>query len=268
MPDHSGSSNDNFWDTTGRRGNFVDLFEGSANHQAVAPMLDAARVTTGTRLLDVGTGLSAIAVGEALERGALPTGSDVGESIVERARQLYPDVPFQAADAADLPFDTASFDAVVCGFSIFAFADPDGAFREMYRVLVPGGRFACTTWDWPVAGFDVFYDAMAVHVPDMPMLPGVNPLMNVSDKTVLEGVMRRAGFASTRIEALPLVWELSSPDRLFDALASLRDLSSVEEEAMARFRADVAAASTPYKTRDVFAYPYPTLLMSGEKPGS
>lgn len=264
----SDDQTDNIWESTGRRNDWVDLYAGSANLQAVEPMLDAAEVTAGTRLLDVGTGLSAIAVAEALKRGAVVTGSDVGASVVEWARRRLPDVPFEVADAADLPFDDASFDAVVCGFSIFAFENPDGAFAEMYRVLAPGGRFACTTWDFPVPGFNVFYDTMAIHIPEEPMLPGNNPLMNVSDRTVLDNVMRRAGFVDTRVDALPLVWRLNSPDQLFDALASLRNFESVDPQVMASFRADVAKASAAYKKGDFFVYPFPTLLMSGLKPTS
>ena len=73
----------NMWDTSasGNR-DYISLFKGSANFQALEPMLDAAAVSVGTRVLDIGTGLRAIAVGAAVQRGAVPTGSDIGENLI------------------------------------------------------------------------------------------------------------------------------------------------------------------------------------------
>jgi SAM-dependent methyltransferase len=256
----------NMWDQSAPQNcQSISLFAGSANIQAVEPMLDAAAVTSGTRMLDIGTGLHAIAVAAALNRGAKPTGTDIGARIVDLAREEYPEVRFETADAAALPFSDESFDAVVIGFSVFAFEAPDKAFVEAHRVLAPGGKFALTTWDWPIAGFDVFHDAMARHVPDEPILPGNRPLMNVSDRDVLIDAIRGAGFVETAIKPLPLIWELESSDQLFDALASLRDFTSVDEQTLQSFRLEVAKASAQYKRGNRYAYPFPALLLSGSK---
>ena len=42
--------------------------------------------------------------------------------------------------AEKLPLADASFDTVVCTYTLCSIADPVGALREMRRVLVPGGR--------------------------------------------------------------------------------------------------------------------------------
>ena len=216
-------------------------------------------------MLDVGTGMHAIAVAAAVDRGAKPTGTDIGVGIVESAREEYPGIPFEVADAAELPFADESFDTVVCGFSVFAFELPERAFDEAWRVLTPGGRFAFTTWDWPVAGFDVFYDAMAVYVPDEPILSGSRPLMNVSDPDVFNSAMQKSGYAEIVIQQLPLFWELESPDQLFDALARLRDFSSVDQQILQDFRQEVATLSRPYRDEGRYRYPFPVLLVSGRK---
>jgi len=266
MTDTDDSNSANMWDDSARSNvEFRSLLSGSANFQAVDPMLNAAHVTKDTRMLDLGTGIHAIAVAAALDRGAKPTGTDIGAGIIESARKEYPGVAFEVADAANLPFPDESFDSVVCGFSVFAFESPERAFAEARRVLVPGGVFAFTTWDWPIAGFDVFYDAMAIHVPDEPVIAGNRPLMNVSDPNFFDGAMQRAGFTEILIEQLPFVWELESSDQLFDALARLRDFSAIDEQTMDELRKDVAASSRQYSDGSCYRYPFPALLVSGMK---
>jgi 2-polyprenyl-6-hydroxyphenyl methylase/3-demethylubiquinone-9 3-methyltransferase len=49
------------------------------------------------------------------------------------------------ADAADLPFDDASFDVVVAGEVLEHVADLEGTVAEALRVLRPGGTFVCDT---------------------------------------------------------------------------------------------------------------------------
>src|SRR6185369_11786217 len=56
-------------------------------------------------------------------------------------------VEWRVADAMTLPFDDASFDAVVCQFGSMFFPDKPRAFAEARRVLVPGGSFVFNVWD-------------------------------------------------------------------------------------------------------------------------
>lgn len=50
-----------------------------------------------------------------------------------------PGAQLMLGDAQALTFDDASFDTVVCTFSLCAIPDPDAALAEMTRVLRPGG---------------------------------------------------------------------------------------------------------------------------------
>ena len=88
----------NIWDRSAKLNSaYTKSWAGSANFQAVDPMLDAAQVANDTRMLDIGTGLNAIAVAAAIDRGAKPTGTDIGVAIVESAREQYPEVRFEVA---------------------------------------------------------------------------------------------------------------------------------------------------------------------------
>jgi ubiquinone/menaquinone biosynthesis C-methylase UbiE len=57
----------------------------------------------------------------------------------DRARQVGRVADLQEADALALPFSDASFDTVVCTFSLCAVPDDRRAVAEMSRVLRPGG---------------------------------------------------------------------------------------------------------------------------------
>lgn len=88
-----------------------DRFFGSTTSQAVEPLLDAASVAAGTRVLDIATGPGYVA-GQAARRGASVVGVDVAAAMVALARRLHPGLEFREADAHALPFEDASFDAV------------------------------------------------------------------------------------------------------------------------------------------------------------
>jgi len=75
------------------------------------------------------------------------------------------------ADASVLPFAENSFHAVTVGFGIRNVADRDKAFREMARVLKPGGRVVCLEFSQPPPGlFRTGYELHARHI--MPKLGG------------------------------------------------------------------------------------------------
>jgi len=242
---------------------YADVFQGCVT-QAIEPMLDAAGVVNGSRVLDVATGPGIVAAA-ALERGATAKGIDFAENMVAVARKRYPRIEFDVADAANLPFDEDLFDAVVMGFALFMMAEPDTVLHEAHRVLVPGGKVACTVWDWPVPGFDVFYSPMERYVPEEPVLGGDPRLFGVSDARVLKAVLAQANFVDPVVKRLPIVWELASPDELFNALATLRDFTDVPEDTLSAFRSEVAAGAEAYKRAERYVVPFPALILVGTK---
>jgi ubiquinone/menaquinone biosynthesis C-methylase UbiE len=97
----------------------------------------------GKRVLDVGTGDGNYAI-EAASRGAVATGIDLEQDLLAAARVRATgrgfDVTFRQGRVERLPFDDASFDVVTAVTVLCFVPDPEGAVREMARVLVPGGR--------------------------------------------------------------------------------------------------------------------------------
>ena len=100
------------------------------------------------RLLDVACGRGASAIMAAQVYKCHVAGVDADHRALEEAHtdarryRLDDLVRFYQSDAESLPFSSAHFDAVLCECSTSLFSDKQFAYREMARVLRPGGRLA------------------------------------------------------------------------------------------------------------------------------
>ncbi|MCQ8771263.1 SAM-dependent methyltransferase [Streptomyces telluris] len=113
-------------------------------------MTDRLQVDESHRVLDVGCGVGQPAMRIARRTGAQVTGISVSRGQVARATALAEAaglrdrVEFRYADAMRLPFEDNSFDAAIAIESIFHMPDREQVFREIRRVLRPGGRLVLT----------------------------------------------------------------------------------------------------------------------------
>lgn len=98
---------------------------------------------SGKRVLDVGCGDGEFAI-ELAKRGAIVTGIDSSAAMIAAAQacagQQKADVEFQVARAEALPFRQEQFDLVTAITILCFVGDARSAFREIARVLQPGGR--------------------------------------------------------------------------------------------------------------------------------
>ncbi len=99
------------------------------------------------RLLEVpvGTGILTMPLYQTLP-GADVTCLDYSPDMMAQAREKaermgLKNVTFRQGDVGALPFDDASFDAVLSLNGFHAFPDKEAAYREVFRVLKPGGMF-------------------------------------------------------------------------------------------------------------------------------
>ena len=140
-----------------------DRLTGRVTAHVVEPLLDAAAVGAGARVLDLATGTGSIAAAAAA-RGAAVVGVDLAYGMIEVARARHPEVDFRRGDAEHLRFEDAAFDAVVAGFVFNHLPSPERAAAECARALVPGGRLALAVWDEPERSrfLSVLVEAVAV----------------------------------------------------------------------------------------------------------
>jgi SAM-dependent methyltransferase len=216
---------------------------GRITAHVAGPLLDAASVTGGTRVLDIGCGRGDLCAAAAA-RGARPVGVDLADGMVEAARAAHPRLEFVRADAEDLPFADASFDAALGAFVVNHLPRPERGAAEARRVVAAGGPVALAMWDQPerVAFLGLFDAAMdAAHVERGLVLPPGPPAYRFADEAALRGLLEDAGLEDVRIEAVRFSYAIADLDELWDGVqtGSVRtaaQLRALDDDERARVR--------------------------------
>ncbi|MCB9844614.1 MAG: bifunctional demethylmenaquinone methyltransferase/2-methoxy-6-polyprenyl-1,4-benzoquinol methylase UbiE [Phycisphaeraceae bacterium] len=117
----------------------------------------AAAIAPGDRVLDVACGTGDLTAAIARREPAEVIGVDFTQEMLDHAEAKRVRLPepaasrirYQRADAMDLPFQDASFDAVTIAFGLRNVADPSRAIVECVRVLRPAGRLVILEFTTP-----------------------------------------------------------------------------------------------------------------------
>jgi demethylmenaquinone methyltransferase/2-methoxy-6-polyprenyl-1,4-benzoquinol methylase len=184
------------------------------HHQWRQRAVDRAEVGPGSDALDVccGTGDLALELRRRIGPDGRVVGSDFSEPMLEIARQKSGDeglpVEFGWADALDLPYRDASFDAVTIGFGARNLADLERGISEMTRVLRPGGRLVILEISRPIrqplAGFySLWFDRLVPVLGTLAGDPDAYSYLPDSVRTfpepeALAGMLDAAGLAQIR----------------------------------------------------------------------
>jgi demethylmenaquinone methyltransferase / 2-methoxy-6-polyprenyl-1,4-benzoquinol methylase len=107
------------------------------------------------QILDIATGTGDFAVAATKIKGAIITGIDISEGMLEVGRKkierkgLSDRISFQKADSEKLPFQQNTFDAAIVGFGVRNFETLEKGLAEIFRVLKPGGVFIVLEFSKP-----------------------------------------------------------------------------------------------------------------------
>ena len=119
------------------------------------------------RVLDVAAGNGNVTLAAA-RRGCKVTSTDYVSTLLdrgaERAQAERLEIEFRVADAEALPFEDASFDAVVSTFGVMFTPDQAKATAELARVCRPGGRIGMANWT-PEGFIGQMFKTLGRHVP-------------------------------------------------------------------------------------------------------
>jgi ubiquinone/menaquinone biosynthesis C-methylase UbiE len=198
--------------------------------EATDAIVNAAHVAPGMRVLDIacGSGEPSLTLAERVGPTGHVTATDFSAGMLSvaeaNARQRgLKNITFRTADADDLKFPTETFDRVTCRFGAMFFPDVNKAFREIRRVLRPGGRTALLAWgpfEQPFFGLTAGVIMKYARPPPQP--PGSPKVDRFAPQGTLKAALNDSGFREVNEEHLALrgVWA-GPPEELWTAFSEI-----------------------------------------------
>ena len=204
----------------------------------------------GMKVLDVACGTGNLAL-PAARAGADVTGVDIAPNLVEQARENAKreglSAKFDEGDAEALPYDDASFDAVITMFGAMFAPRPDLVAAELKRVCRPGGFIAMANWT-PGGFIGQMFKTTASHVPPPPGMPSP-PLWGV-EEAVRERLGEGISTLETRLQKVNWVFPFSPAEvvehfRLYYG-PTQKAFGALDESKQAALRKDLEQLWTSY----------------------
>jgi len=218
------------------------IFESYAND--LARRIAAANPKTVLEIA-AGTGVVTAAMVAVLPKDVRIVVTDLNQPMLDHAARKISDprIEWKQADALALPFADGSFEAVACQFGVMFFPDKTAGYRQMHRVLKPGGRLFFNVWD-SLAHNEfaaVITDALKTLYPDDPPLFLARTPYGYNDEARIRDELRAAGFVDIAIDAID--YRSRAPSSR-DAVIGLCQGSPLRTEIEARKGATLEEATT------------------------
>lgn len=257
----------NAWESTSKAysHSFAHLTE-----VAIPGIVKALNANPGGLVLDCATGTGKAI--QALDPGCHSVGADLSFNMLQEASGRCPAAILCQADAAELPFKNDSFDGIMMGFGLLHLSAPEKTLKEFHRISRPGGQLALTVWDFPnrAKGFEIILQSIEEAKVAPVTLPSGPPFFLYSDTDYAKEQLSAAGFASIKVETLPLIWRLSSFEAFFtgfkDGTARTGALLRAQKPAALERIAEICRGKLEsFKTGEGYQVPMPAILYSAQK---
>lgn len=250
------------WD--GRDGEYwatnADRFDASLAGY-LTPMLEAADLAPGERVLDIGCGNGVTTI-EAARRTSpgRAMGLDLSAAMLDVARrrafdQQVANIEFVQGDAQIYHFEPAAFDIAISRFGVMFFSDAAAAFANIARAMRPGGRVLFAVWQALSANtwMQVITSSLAAGGPPPAPPPDAPGPLSMAHPDRVRSLLEGAGF--TQVELVPFarpMWFGADVESTYDFAASqpcvrflLKDLDPEARTAgLARLRSALAERLT------------------------
>lgn len=227
-------------------------------------LLDAAKVVSGTQLLDVACGTGYVTQA-AHNIGATATGVDFSSEMIRIASKKNPQIEFHLGDAQSLLFDDSIFDSVVMNFGLLHLSRPKAAFAEAIRVLRPGGWYGFTIWASPDKnpGARIVSEAIANHANQINLIPEGPDYFGFGTPEECSNVLGHIGFdpASLFFRSVTIKWKVPSVSHLFECerdvgVRNAAVLGAQKPEILEAIRNQIENSVRTYAKDDDFVIPF------------
>lgn len=223
-----------------------------------------AHLPPGSRVLDVGCGSGHLAA-------SLVAAGHVVDAVDPDPQMVALATSRSAADVRrgglpDLPYDDASFDAVVANFVLNHVDDPRVAARGLAPVLRPGGHVVASTWPASVPPQAVLWstllDESGAVRPEMPRLP---PELDFERSPEgLASLLSQAGLRVVDTGTVEWDWRVRTED-LWTGMTAVGNFGvawrAQTSEVQERMRDAFAAAAAPWRDGDELTFPVRAALV-------
>jgi enediyne biosynthesis protein CalE5 len=233
------------------------------------------------RVLDLGsgTGYPALLAAQTVGSSGNVTGIDLAEQMLEAARRKaaslkLSNITFQTGDVTTLPFEAASFDAIITRFCLMFLPEIPKAVADIARILKPDTWVATAVWSAPDKNpylklpIDVIKQFVELPPPD-PTAPGIFRLAKPGE---LASMLEQAGLANiSEQEFLGDVRFAVADDyfsSLMDIAAPIQNLwekLSAAQQTEAKQR--IIQTAGQYRKGSAIALPIAVRMVAAKKPG-
>jgi SAM-dependent methyltransferase len=179
-----------------------------------APILDAAALTPGQSVVDLGCGfgVTTMKIADIVGDTGHVLGLDFSEVMIAEASAQAQDrgisnITFEQADVQSYQFEPHSHDTAISRYGVMFYEDPIAAFTNVHRALKDKGRIAYICWRTPQENIWMSGPTrIAGKILDLPPPPppGSPGIFGFADRDHVSAIMTRAGFSEISIEPVDL----------------------------------------------------------------
>ena len=265
------------WDSAAdgwiRNADLIDRMSASVRRWIV----DQVDAKPGETILELaaGAGDTGIQIAQTLGDDGRLISSDISPQMMRAAEQRakkrgVTNAEFRVIDAQRIDLEDASVDAVIHRYGPMLLPDPGASFKEVRRVLRPGGRYVTAVWAGPDRNPWILMSGMSLMQNGI-QLPGGDPtgpggMFSLADADDFRQRVADAGFQDVRVEEVVNPFELADFDELWKIPTEIAGpiaviMKGLEPEQFERVKNTFKEMAEPFRDGDAYRPPAQSLCV-------